>query len=80
VHVFLPREYESSGRAYPCIYFNDGNTVFWNGGLGNKSWNVSRTLTSLYAQNSLKSKVIVVAIVPNDREWEYTHVWWAPTR
>lgn len=77
VHVFLPRDYDPCGAGYPVVYFNDGNTTFWPGGIGNKTWDVATALTNLWAQNALP-KVIVVAIVPLNREVEYTHTDWAP--
>jgi len=79
VHIFLPHDYETSNRHYPCIYMNDGNTSFWKGGIGNKSWNVSSTLTHLYQERSVQN-VIIIAVCPNDREYEYTHTKWLPTR
>jgi len=77
VHVFLPREYEHDVSArYSVIYMNDGNTAFWNGGFG-KSWNVAKTLENIYTSPCYsKSKFIVVAIHPNDREYEYTLDMW----
>jgi len=48
---------------------NDGNSVFWGGGIFGKSWKVQKLLSS---QLNIKS-VIIVAITPLDRTWEYTH-------
>lgn len=76
VHVFVPRDYEVSGRSYPVVYMNDGNTTFWPGGAAGKSWQVASTLTSL-SNAGLIEDVIVVAIEPVNREYEYTHVDWA---
>lgn len=76
VHVLVPRDYEHSGRSYPVVYMNDGNTSFWPGGAANKSWRVAETLTTLAAAG-LVEDVIVVAIEPVNREYEYTHVDWA---
>eukprot|EP01119_Soliformovum_irregulare_P001641 TRINITY_DN11376_c0_g1_i1.p1 TRINITY_DN11376_c0_g1~~TRINITY_DN11376_c0_g1_i1.p1 ORF type:complete len:298 (-),score=49.01 TRINITY_DN11376_c0_g1_i1:68-961(-) len=78
VHVFLPRFYESDQIRYPVIYMNDGNTSFWNGPLG-KSWRIQRVLAQLLREG-LDLRVIIVAIEPRDREHEYTHVKWMPTR
>jgi pimeloyl-ACP methyl ester carboxylesterase len=75
VHVFLPRDYESSGADYPVVYMNDGNTTFWPGGAGNKTWDVAGNLEKLYADKAIEP-VIVVAIHPIDREQEYTHADW----
>jgi len=76
VHVFLPKDYETSGQNYPVIYMNDGHCVFWAEGLTGESWQVHHTLQELYKTEKIK-KVIIVAIVPKDRNREYTHVYWA---
>jgi len=77
LHIFLPNDYESSSEVYPVLYFNDGNTTFWPGGLASKSWKVGETLSKLYEANAVR-KVIVVAVHPVDRNYEYTHQYWAP--
>ncbi len=76
VHVFLPRDYEVSQEAYPVIYMNDGHTAFFPGEPYNKTWNMAGILTRLYLSNQIR-KVIVVAICPINRDYEYTHapVW-----
>jgi pimeloyl-ACP methyl ester carboxylesterase len=76
VHVFLPRDYERSGQRHPVVYMNDGDTAFWPGAVG-KTWGVQRTLSAL--GNSIE-RPIVVALVPRDRDYEYTYNFWAPTR
>jgi pimeloyl-ACP methyl ester carboxylesterase len=77
VHVFLPRDYSPCGDAYPVVYMNDGNTTFWPGGIGNKTWDVATSLGELWAAGAIP-KLLVVAIEPLDREAEYTHTAWAP--
>lgn len=77
VHVFLPRGYDACDAGYPVVYMNDGDTAFWSGGLGNKSWHVADALAQLYAEGAIP-RVIVVAVVPLHREIEYTHADWAP--
>ncbi|MEZ4308175.1 MAG: hypothetical protein R3F14_09040 [Polyangiaceae bacterium] len=56
---------------------NDGETTFWPGGPGNKSWNVAQGLESLYSERAI-GPVIVVAIHAIDRNVEYSHTEWAP--
>ncbi len=73
VHVFVPRDYESSSDRYPVIYMNDGDTAFFRGGMINDSWFMGSVLSDLYQTGKLRP-VIVVAIYPRDREYEYTHV------
>jgi len=71
IHVLLPREYEANQtKKYPVIYMQDGNTVFWQGGVFGKSWRVQRLLSSAHINLGL---VIIVAILPIDRAFEYTH-------
>jgi hypothetical protein len=76
IHVFLPRDYESSHKSYPVIYMNDGDTAFFPGGTYQKTWSLNHTLSRLYIANQIR-KVIVVAVAPVDRDYEYTHapVW-----
>ena len=78
VHVFVPRDYEVSGRTYPVVYMNDGDTAFFTGGLG-KSWDMANVLRDAYAKN-LAPEAIVVAVHSLAREREYTHVAWGPGR
>jgi predicted alpha/beta superfamily hydrolase len=73
VHVFLPRDYDSSDRAYPVVYMNDGNTAFWADGLSPYSWQVPDALKSLYEKRAI-NPVIIVAIHPLNRSHEYLHV------
>ena len=75
VHVMLPRSYPGSCKRYPVVYFNDGDTTFWKGGAANKTWDVPGALAKAYAAGTF-GEVIVVAIVPVDRNREYTHVPW----
>jgi hypothetical protein len=53
IHVLIPINYLSHNQSkrYPVIYMNDGQTAFWNGGLANKSWNVSSYNNRLYQSN-----------------------------
>ncbi|MEB3293718.1 MAG: alpha/beta hydrolase-fold protein [Synechococcales bacterium] len=72
VHVFLPRDYESSQQRYPVIYMNDGQTAFFPGGAAYKSWQMAEALSHLYHDRTIRP-VIVVAIHPLNRDREYTH-------
>jgi len=72
VHVLLPRDYDACGPGYPVVYMNDGDTSFWPGGAGNKTWDVAGGLAGLYQAGTI-GPVIVVAIVPNDCGYEYSH-------
>jgi pimeloyl-ACP methyl ester carboxylesterase len=72
VHIFLPRDYEVSQECYPVIYTNDGDTAFFPGGGYQKTWDMASILTRLYLGNQIR-KVIVVAVCPVNRDYEYTH-------
>lgn len=76
VHIFLPRDYEVSEASYPVIYMNDGDTAFFPGGAYEKTWNLANILSRLYLSYQIR-KVIVVAVCPRNRDYEYTHapVW-----
>jgi pimeloyl-ACP methyl ester carboxylesterase len=76
LHVFLPRDYETSQERYPIIYMNDGDTAFFPGGAVNKSWQMAEILSELYQKKQIRP-VIVVAVCPLNRDREYTHapVW-----
>ena len=77
VHVLVPREYTESCNRYPVVYMNDGETTFWPGGPGDKSWDVAQGLEGLYAEGAIP-EVIVVAVHAIDRNYEYSHTAWAP--
>jgi pimeloyl-ACP methyl ester carboxylesterase len=77
VHVLVPRGYEASDERYPVVYMNDGDKVFWKGGASGPSWDVAGGLAGLYAEEAI-SRVLVVAILPLQREREYTHAPWMP--
>jgi pimeloyl-ACP methyl ester carboxylesterase len=77
VNVFLPRDYHESCDRYPVVYMNDGETTFWPGGPGNKSWSAAQGLEALYADAAIP-QVIVVAVHALDRNYEYSHTPYAP--
>ncbi len=72
IHIFLPRDYEMSQEYYPVLYMNDGDTAFFEGGAYHKTWNIAQLLTRLYLSNQIR-KIIVVAVCPHNRDYEYTH-------
>lgn len=76
LHIFLPRDYEISDHSYPVLYMQDGDTSFFPGGAFHHTWDMGRILTRLYLRLNFP-KVIVVAVCPGDRDYEYTHapVW-----
>jgi hypothetical protein len=73
VHVFIPRDYEISQDRYPVVYCNDGDNIFFADGVFGKSWQVAELLSRMYLRDQVQ-KLIVVAICPVDRTYEYSHV------
>ncbi len=72
VHVFLPRGYAQSNARYPVVYVNDGDTTFFPDGALRKNWRLHEALERL-AERGPDSRLIAVAIVPVNRNEEYTH-------
>ncbi len=72
IHVFIPRDYEVSGHHYPVVYCNDGDSIFFGDGSSGQSWQLAERLSRLYLREELP-KLIVVAICPGDRRYEYSH-------
>lgn len=79
VHVFLPRDYAERTERLPVVYFNDGNTTFWPGGVSPDAWEAARAVSDLRAAERLEP-VVLVAIHPRERDREYTHVEWLSGR
>lgn len=71
--LLLPIEYKNSTKHYPVVYMNDGNTVFDSEGLSPWSWNVHKSVSTLIKHNLIES-VIIVAVYPIDRNYEYLSV------
>jgi predicted alpha/beta superfamily hydrolase len=72
VHVLLPRDYETSGRRYPVLYMNDGQTAFFTDNPVGKTWDVQEVLSDLRRCGESRD-IVVVAPVPLDRGAEYSH-------
>lgn len=77
VHVLLPRGYSPYGRQWPAVWMFDGDTAFWPGGVGGKTWDVAGTLSRLRGK---VDDLIVIAVCPVERDREYTHVDWSGGR
>jgi hypothetical protein len=75
LQVLVPRNYDIESCNYPVLFMNDGDTIFFPGGLVGQCWEVANTLLDLYAAKAIVP-LIVVAIWPVNRNKEYTHVPW----
>ena len=71
--LLLPHEYKTTRKHYPVVYMNDGNTAFDSEGLSPWSWNAHKTVSSLIRHNLIEP-VIIVAVYPIDRNYEYLSV------
>jgi hypothetical protein len=74
VHVWVPRR-PPPATGFRTIYVHDGNTAFWRGGVAHQTWD----LASVLSRDGVEPR-LVVALHPLRRDWEYTHVDWAPGR
>ena len=63
IQVYLPPDYATSGKSYPVIYLNDGNTKFISG------YYVDDTLEDLYNSGQIEG-VIAVAIFNSSNRWD----------
>lgn len=72
-HVFLPRDYATSGRDYPVLYVNDGQTAFFTDNDIGRTWDLAGVLTELARCGEIED-VIVVAPHEIDRSAEYGHL------
>jgi hypothetical protein len=77
IAVFLPRDYDNSGRSYPVLYTHDGDAVFYKGGAAGKTWWLGQTISNLKRDGKIED-FITVAINPINRMEEYTHAFFAP--
>lgn len=73
IHVFIPRDYEISGDHYPVLYCNDGDRLFFADGGDGQHWQMAECLSQMYLRGELP-KLIVVALCPGDRPYEYSHL------
>ncbi|MBX3248654.1 MAG: hypothetical protein KF901_15870 [Myxococcales bacterium] len=79
VHVFVPRDYAGRDERLAVLYFNDGNTTFWPGGVSPDTWDAAQAQSDLFMAGRAP-RAILVALHPLEREREYTHAEWVPGR
>lgn len=60
IWVYLPPDYETSGKKYPVIYMHDGQNLFDAYTAGYGEWGVDEVMDSLHAQK--KPMAIIVGI------------------
>ncbi len=60
IWVYLPPDYDSSGRSYPVLYMQDGQNLFDDATAFLGEWGIDESLNSLFAQGD--SGIIVIGI------------------
>jgi predicted alpha/beta superfamily hydrolase len=58
VWVYLPPDYETSGKKYPVIYMHDGQNLFDSFTSGYGEWGIDETMDSLYKLGKPMSMVV----------------------
>lgn len=76
IQVYLPPDYSTSGKSYPVVYFQDGNTKF-NYKEGH-DYHVDEALEQLYAAGHIEGVIAVGVFYSNNRYDEYSP--WVNTR
>lgn len=74
IWVYLPPDYEASGRSYPVIYMHDAQNLFLNAPSPSEKWRVARTLNQLHAQTGWGCIVIGIEHGNEHRLAEYSPV------
>ncbi len=70
VQVYLPPDYQTSGKSYPVVYFQDGNTKFdYKDG---HDYHVDEALELLYANGSIEGVIAVGVFYSNNRYDEFS--------
>lgn len=74
IHVYLPGDYDSSGRKYPVLYVQDGQNLFdpHRAYLG-QTWNALHTLNTLIRKKQIRPIIVVAIDNTPDRMSEYSH-------
>ncbi len=65
VWIYLPPDYQASGRRYPVLYVHDGQNVFDRATAFAKEWKMDETLDQMFEENPQQA-LIVVAIDHGD--------------
>lgn len=72
VQVYLPPDYQTSGKSYPVVYFQDGNTKFdYKDG---QDYHVDEALELLYADGSIEG-VIAVGVFYSSNRYDECSPW-----
>ena len=72
VHVWLPPGYFDSTRRHSVIYANDGEQVFFGGGIGG-NWRLQRVVQESADSGAISELPILVGIHWRERDREYLH-------
>ncbi len=64
IRLYLPPEYETSGKNYPVLYMHDGQNLFDEATSFAGEWKVDETLNNLFNENRMNG--IIVVGIDND--------------
>lgn len=71
IWIYLPPDYESSGKKYPVIYMHDGQNLFDSYTAGYGEWGVDELMDSLYRKNGKMSIIVGIDHGDQHRLTEY---------
>lgn len=72
IWIYLPPDYESSGKSYPVLYMHDGQNLFDASTSFGQEWQVDESLNQLFEQGDQGVIVVGIDNGGGDRLNEYT--------
>ena len=72
VWLYLPPDYETSGKNYPVLYMQDGQNLFDNATSFSGEWQVDETMNSLFANGDYGAIVVGIDNGGSERLNEYS--------
>jgi len=72
IFVWIPEDYNSSGKNYPLLVLHDGKSVFRSGGgFGGNEWHMDESVTELINSNEIEPLIMVGVSNTRNRGLEY---------
>lgn len=72
IWLYLPPDYETSGKKYPVLYLHDGQNLFDNTTSFSGEWGIDETLNNLHSKGDYGAIVVGIDNGGADRINEYT--------
>lgn len=72
IWLYLPPDYETSGKKYPVLYLHDGQNLFDNNTSFSGEWGIDETLNNLFEKGDYGTIVVGIDNGGTDRINEYT--------